>query len=171
MVVLFDHGTPNGLIRALPGHTVHTAQAKGWDTLSNGAVLEAAEEAGFELLLTTDRRIRYQQNLRRAPHGLGHKSWIDLRRALDDGKGRGAATPDADQYDTVARDILAAYQTGDAAAMQRLQERFRKPVTRETLRAEVDRQLEQLPDAVRPSAGLSLAEIRHFIARSAGFES
>ena len=64
MVVLFDHGTPKGLIRALPGHTVHTAQSKGWGTLSNGALLDAAEEAGFEVLLTTDRRIRYQQNLR-----------------------------------------------------------------------------------------------------------
>ena len=63
MLVLFDHGTPKGLIRALPGHTVYTAQAKGWDTLSNGAFLEAAEDAGFEMLLTTDRRIRYQQNL------------------------------------------------------------------------------------------------------------
>lgn len=57
MLVLFDHGTPKGLIRALPGHTVYTAQAKGWDTLSNGALLDAAEEAGFQLLLTTDRRI------------------------------------------------------------------------------------------------------------------
>jgi hypothetical protein len=46
-----------------PGHTVHTAQAKGWDTLSNGALLNAFEAAGFELLLTTDRRIRHQQNL------------------------------------------------------------------------------------------------------------
>ena len=63
MLVLFDHGTPKGLIRALSGHTVHTAQAKGWDTLSNGALLNAAEEAAFDLLLTTDRRIRYQQNL------------------------------------------------------------------------------------------------------------
>lgn len=44
------------------GHTVHTAQARGWDTLSNGELLTAAEEAGFEL--TTDRRIRHQQNLR-----------------------------------------------------------------------------------------------------------
>ena len=48
----------------LPGHTVHTAQSRGWDTLSNGALLNAAEEAGFQLLLTTDRRIRHQQNLR-----------------------------------------------------------------------------------------------------------
>ena len=44
MLVLFDHGTPKGLIRALPGHTVHTAQAKGWDTLSNGALLKVAEQ-------------------------------------------------------------------------------------------------------------------------------
>ena len=64
MLILFDHGTPKGLVRALSGHTVHTAQTKGWDRLSNGALLDAAEEAGFELLLTTDRRIRYQQNLR-----------------------------------------------------------------------------------------------------------
>jgi hypothetical protein len=48
VLILFDHGTPKGLIRALPGHTVHTAQSKGWDTLSNGALLNAAEEAGFE---------------------------------------------------------------------------------------------------------------------------
>jgi hypothetical protein len=45
------------------GHTVHTAQSRGWDTLSNGELLNAAEEAGFDLLLTTDRRIRSQQNL------------------------------------------------------------------------------------------------------------
>ena len=63
MLILFDHGTPKGLARALSGHTVSTAQSKGWDTLSNGALLNAAEAAGFELLLTTDRRIRHQQNL------------------------------------------------------------------------------------------------------------
>jgi hypothetical protein len=69
VLILFDHGTPKGLPGALSGHAVHTAQARGWDTLSNGALLNAAEEAGFELLLTTDRRIRYQQNLRvRASH-------------------------------------------------------------------------------------------------------
>ncbi len=63
MLILFDHGTPKGLIRALTGHTVITAQARGWDKLDNGALLGAAEEAGFELFLTTDRRIRFQQNL------------------------------------------------------------------------------------------------------------
>jgi hypothetical protein len=63
MLVLFDHGTPKGLARSLFGHTAITAQSRGWDRLSNGALLNAAEEAGVELLLTTDCNIRYQQNL------------------------------------------------------------------------------------------------------------
>ena len=44
MLILFDHGTPEGLIRVLPGHTVITAQSRGWDRLNNGALLNAAEE-------------------------------------------------------------------------------------------------------------------------------
>jgi hypothetical protein len=63
MLILFDHGAPKGLIRALPGHTIFTAYSRGWDRLANGALLNAAEEDGIDLLLTTDRRIRYQQNL------------------------------------------------------------------------------------------------------------
>jgi hypothetical protein len=63
MLNLFDHGTPKGLIGALAGHTVITAQARGWDRLNNSALLDAAEEAAVDLLLTTDRRMRYQQNL------------------------------------------------------------------------------------------------------------
>ena len=63
MLVLFDHGTPRGLARALPDHAVVTAKAREWDRLNNGALLKSAEEAAIDLLLTTDRRIRYQQNL------------------------------------------------------------------------------------------------------------
>jgi hypothetical protein len=63
MLILFDHGTPKGLASALPGHTIITAQSRGWDKLNNGALLNAAEEAALDLFLTTDRRIRYQQNL------------------------------------------------------------------------------------------------------------
>jgi hypothetical protein len=63
MLILFDHGTPRGLARALPGHTVTEAKARGWDRLNNGNLLKVAEEAAFDLLLTTDQRIRYQQNL------------------------------------------------------------------------------------------------------------
>jgi hypothetical protein len=54
MLILFDHGAPRGLARAFAGHTVITAKAKGWDRLSNGALLKTAEEAGIDLFLTTD---------------------------------------------------------------------------------------------------------------------
>ena len=87
MLVTFDHGTPKGLARALAEHTVQTAQSKGWDKLSNGALLDAAEEAGFELLLTTDRRIRHQQNLRARRIALvvltGSTKWSLVRRHAD----------------------------------------------------------------------------------------
>ena|SRR5664279_5242549 len=63
MLVLFDHGTPRGLASFLVGHEIKTAQAQGWDILSNGELLAEAENAGFEVLVTTDKNIRYQQNL------------------------------------------------------------------------------------------------------------
>jgi hypothetical protein len=63
MLILFDHEAPRGVARALRGHTVITANSRGWDRLTNGALLKAAEEAGIDLLFTTDQRIRYQQNL------------------------------------------------------------------------------------------------------------
>ena len=87
MLILFDHGTPKGLIRALAEHTVHTAQAKVWDTLSNGALLKAAEDAGYEVLLTTDRRIRYQQDLRERRIALvvltGSTKWSHVQEHTD----------------------------------------------------------------------------------------
>jgi hypothetical protein len=61
MVILFDHGTPRGIARALQGHTVKEARAQGWDTLNNGDLLRAAEEAGFDVLLTTDTNLPHQQ--------------------------------------------------------------------------------------------------------------
>jgi hypothetical protein len=63
MRILFDNGTPRGVANGLPGHTVEDCRAHGWDTLRNGELLDAAEAAGFDVLLTTDRNIRYQQNL------------------------------------------------------------------------------------------------------------
>jgi len=63
MLVLLDHGTPRGIARFLDGHTVKEARAQGWDTLTNGELLKAAEKAGFDVLLTTDKNLRYQQNL------------------------------------------------------------------------------------------------------------
>jgi hypothetical protein len=64
MLVLFDNGTPRTLARYLiEHHTITEARARGWEELENGELLTQAEEAGFEILLTTDKRIRYQQNL------------------------------------------------------------------------------------------------------------
>jgi hypothetical protein len=87
VLVLFDHGTPRGLARALSSHTIHTAQSKGWDTLSNGALLDAAEGAGFELLLTTDRGIHHQQNLRARRIAIvvltGSTKWSLVRQHAD----------------------------------------------------------------------------------------
>jgi hypothetical protein len=87
VLVLFDHGTPKGLAGALSGHSVHTAQSEGWDTLSNGELLDAAEQAGFELLITTDRRIRFQQNLRARRIALvvltGSTKWSRVRQHVD----------------------------------------------------------------------------------------
>jgi len=63
MRVLFDHVTPRGIARVLTGHTVVKAKEMGWDTLANGNLLSEAERAGFEVLLTADKNMRYQQNL------------------------------------------------------------------------------------------------------------
>ena len=86
MLILFDHGTPRGIARALEGHTVKEARAQGWDTLSNGDLLNAAEEAGFDVLLTTDKNLVYQQNLqgrRLAIVVLSKSKWSLVRPMID----------------------------------------------------------------------------------------
>src|SRR5207244_6325571 len=64
MRILFDQGTPVAIRDALQSHTVRTAREEGWSTLSNGELLRAAEEAGFEPLLTTDTNLPHPQNLK-----------------------------------------------------------------------------------------------------------
>ncbi len=44
MHILFGHGTPRGISRELQGHIVKEARAQGYDTLSDGDLLKAAEE-------------------------------------------------------------------------------------------------------------------------------
>jgi hypothetical protein len=61
--ILFDQGTPVPLRLAIVDHTVSTAYEQGWSTLKNGELLQAAEDAGFEVLVTTDTNLKYQQNL------------------------------------------------------------------------------------------------------------
>jgi hypothetical protein len=86
MRILFDHGTPSGIARSLADHEVTEAIERGWDRISNGELLIAAEAAGFELLLTTDKNIRYQQNLKGrkiAVVVLGNSAWRMVRKHLD----------------------------------------------------------------------------------------
>ena len=49
MRVLFDNGTPRGVAAALAAHVVEEARSRGWDTLRNGELLDAAEAAGFDV--------------------------------------------------------------------------------------------------------------------------
>lgn len=62
MRILFDQGTPAPLRAFLKNHDVKTAAEVGWAALTNGQLLDAAERE-FDLLITTDQGLRYQQNL------------------------------------------------------------------------------------------------------------
>jgi Ethanolamine utilization protein EutJ (predicted chaperonin) len=86
MRVLFDHGTLSGVAGSLLGHDVTEARDRGWDRISNGELLNVAEAAGFDVLLTTDKGIRYQQNLtarKIAIVVLGNSTWRIVRLHLD----------------------------------------------------------------------------------------
>jgi len=63
MRVLLDQGTPVAIRLALSEHAVRTAHELGWSALLNGELLKVAEEAGFDMLLTTDTSLPHQQNL------------------------------------------------------------------------------------------------------------
>ena len=67
MKILFDHGTPAPLRRDLHGHAVDTAKERGWDRLGNGDLLDVVEREGYELLITTDQSMKYQQDLAQRP--------------------------------------------------------------------------------------------------------
>ena len=62
MKVLFDVNVPRPLLRHLTDHQVATAQERGWAELQNGDLIAAANEA-FDVLLTADQNLKYQQNL------------------------------------------------------------------------------------------------------------
>jgi predicted nuclease of predicted toxin-antitoxin system len=62
--ILFDKNVPVGVRRFLPNHEVRTVVEMGWpDQLENGELLKMAEQAGFDVLITSDQNIVYQQNL------------------------------------------------------------------------------------------------------------
>jgi hypothetical protein len=85
MLVLFDHSTPAPLRHSLKAHVVVEAIERGWERLGNGALLDAAEAAAFEILVTADKNMRYQQNLagrKIAVVILGNAQWPVLRHHI-----------------------------------------------------------------------------------------
>ena len=61
--ILFDQNVPHRLARHLAPRQVALSVDLGWSTLSNGKLVDAAERAGFDVLLTADQNMAYQQNL------------------------------------------------------------------------------------------------------------
>ena len=87
MRILFDNGTPRQLRRQLFGHDVDLASERGWDTLTNGVLLDRAGGAGYEVLITTDQGIRYQQNMsnrRMAVLVLMNTAWPRIAQRAED---------------------------------------------------------------------------------------
>ena len=85
MKILFDHGTPAPLRRQLAGHEIATAFEMGWAKLSNGDLLAAADKA-FDVFITTDQNLRYQQNLggrRLAILVLPTTSWPEIQNYMN----------------------------------------------------------------------------------------
>jgi hypothetical protein len=86
MRVLFDQGTPAPLRGHLARHEVATAFELGWSSFKNGDLLDAAELEGFEVLVTTDSNLKYQQHLPSrniAVVVLTSTSWPRIQRALE----------------------------------------------------------------------------------------
>ena len=87
MKILFDHGTPAPLRQHLVGHSVDTAASMGWERLQNGELLDQAQRHGYEVLVTTDQSMRYQQNLSRrglAIVVLMRASWPLIQQCIDE---------------------------------------------------------------------------------------
>jgi hypothetical protein len=85
MRVLFDSRSPRAIASALHDHTVTESRSLGWEELKNGDLLDAAESAGFDVFVTTDKNIRYQQNLSKRKISLvvlGRGRWRLIRPVL-----------------------------------------------------------------------------------------
>jgi hypothetical protein len=61
--ILFDENVPEGIRRKLIGHTVKPVPELGLARLTNGDLMDAAEKSGFDVMITTDQNLSYQQNL------------------------------------------------------------------------------------------------------------
>ena len=61
--MLFDQGVPAPLRTFLTRHSVETAYEKGWQQLKNGELLNEAEQSNYDIFITTDQNLKYQQAL------------------------------------------------------------------------------------------------------------
>ena len=83
--ILFDKNVPKQLRRSLSKHSVSTSAQLGWGRLENGDLLKAAETVGFEVVVTADQNIKYQQNLRKRQIALvvlGSNRWPLIQQHL-----------------------------------------------------------------------------------------
>lgn len=67
--VLFDEDVPRPLRRDLPGFEIQTVVEAGWSGIKNGELLRRAEE-GFDVFLTADRNLQFQQNIAKLRLGI-----------------------------------------------------------------------------------------------------
>ena len=99
MKLLFDQGTPAPLRGRLVAHSVDTVADRGWSDKGNGELLDLAEQEGYEVLVTTDQNLRFQQNLAGRRVGLVvllSTDWRQVRlRASEIGEAIAAARPGA----------------------------------------------------------------------------
>jgi hypothetical protein len=87
MRVLFDENVPDSLRYSLNHHQVALTVDIGWARLRNGLLLRAAEDSGFDVLVTADQNIQYQQNLsgrKIAMVVLGSNRWPLVRNHLNE---------------------------------------------------------------------------------------
>ena len=109
--VLLDENLPQKLRLLLADHAVVTTAYQGWAGMSNGALLAAAEEAAFEVLVTADQGLNYQQNLKDRKLAVvvlsTNKSSIVIENASRICSAIDAASPGSFTYIKIAHDTTA----------------------------------------------------------------
>ena len=85
MKILFDQCLADDLKKSLSGHDVRFSRQMNWAQLSNGQLIAAAEAAGFDLMITSDKNLKYQQNLSKRRISiivLGNNYWPEVQRHI-----------------------------------------------------------------------------------------
>ena len=96
MKILFDNGVPKRVASCLTGHEINYARQIGWHQFKNGELIEQSEQAGYNVLLTTDKNMQYQQNLvgrKIAIVILGNQQWPLVKLHLEEITAIEACTP------------------------------------------------------------------------------